>query len=120
MWTVYEMATVGRGGKNAGHIVEPGALAVPYAILRLVWLRSLTKYLKKILLSFVLRARHVHGDPCCSVSVRFKFRGGLWRQYVAYCQYPRGSRTASYHPLCRLTDGFFFLNIDPHWSRVLL
>ena len=81
-------------------MVEPGALAVPQAILRVVWLCSLTEYLKKILLSFVLRARHVHGDPCCSVSVRFGFRWRVWRQYDAYCQYLRGSRTASYHPLC--------------------
>ena len=54
---------------------------------------GLTEYLKKILLSFVQRACHAQGDPCCFVSVRFEthdgFRGGLQRRYVASCPYLR-------------------------------
>ena len=77
--------------------------------LSFVWFRfrGLSEYLKKILLSFVPRARHVQGDSCCSVSVRFEthdgFLGGLWRRCVAYCPHLRGSRIALYHPLYGLT-----------------
>ena len=33
IWTVYEMATASLGWyKNAGHMVEPGALVAPYIL----------------------------------------------------------------------------------------
>ena len=93
--TVYEMATAVRERKNnAGHIVKLGALAVSYtvhivepgalAVRDGLWRRCVacSSFVQghappQSFVIFRLRARHVYGDPCSSVSVRFETHDDL-------------------------------------------